>query len=142
MLSKSTIPLVTQMTLLFCSRILILCPSGVMHGYHFLNFSKCTHTSVLVVVLHSDNITFIQKIGLHIQFLQTIMKKDLGITFNNNLQFKSHINLIIHKANNNLGIIMRVFRLRDANAIGLLYTTLVRPILDYASTIIMESSYG
>ena len=49
--------------------------------------------------------------------------------------FKFHIHEIIHKANNILGIIKHAFRSRDANTIHLLYITLVRPILDYTSTI-------
>ena len=40
-----------------------------------------------------------------------------------------------HKANNVLGIIKRTFNSRDPAVIRPLYTTLVRPILDYASTI-------
>ena len=62
-------------------------------------------------------------------------EKDLGVTFDENLHFKTHINQIIHKANNVLGTIKRNFNSRDPVVIRLLYTTLVRPILDYASTI-------
>ena len=70
-------------------------------------------------------------------------KKDFGITFNSNLQFKSHIKRIIHKVNKILGIIKRTFRSRDANTIHLLYITFVRPILDYiASTIWNPSLMG
>ena len=47
----------------------------------------------------------------------------------------THINQIIHKANSVLGTIKRNFNYRDPVVIRLLYTTLVRPILDYASTI-------
>ena len=62
-------------------------------------------------------------------------EKDLGVTFDGNLHFKTHINQIIHKANNVLGTIIRNFNSRDPVVIRLLYTTLLRPILDYASTI-------
>ena len=40
-------------------------------------------------------------------------KKDLGVAFDENLQFKTHINQITHKANNVLGIIKRTFNSRD-----------------------------
>ena len=97
---------------------------------------------MLAVVLHTRNITFIQ-MGLATYPISTDNnKKDLGITFNSNLQFKSHINRIIHKVNNILGIIKCTFRSRDANTIRLFYTTLVRPILDYASTIWNPSLMG
>ena len=101
----------------------------------FLNFSKCKHVSFgsstsftgRQYYFYSDRDTY--------QISAVESERDLGIIFNNSLQFKSHINEIIHKANNILGIIKRTFRSRDANTIRLLYTTLVRPILDYASTI-------
>ena len=59
-------------------------------------------------------------------------EKDLGVTFDENLHFKTQI---IHKANNVLGTSKRNFSSRDPVVIRLLYTTLVRPIVDYASTI-------
>lgn len=55
--------------------------------------------------------------------------------FNEHLHFNAHIKEIIHKANNVLGTIKRTFNSRDADLIRLLYTTLVRPILDYSPTI-------
>ena len=62
-------------------------------------------------------------------------QKDLGVTFDENLHFKTHINQIIRRANNVLGTIKRTFNSRDLNLIRQLYTTLVRPTLYYASTI-------
>ena len=59
----------------------------------------------------------------------------MGVTFDRDLKFTDHINIIVQKANNVLGIIKRTFTYRDANSIRLLYTTLVRPILDYCSTV-------
>ena len=63
-----------------------------------------------------------------------VEEKDLGVVFDKNLKFTSHANQIVMKANRVLGIIKRTFASRDANTIRLLYVTLVRPILDYAST--------
>ena len=63
-------------------------------------------------------------------------QKDLGVTFDENyLHFKTHINQIIRRTNNVLGTIKKTFNSRDPNLIQQLYTTLVRPTLDYASTI-------
>ena len=59
----------------------------------------------------------------------------MGVIFDEHLHFNTHIKQITHKANNGLGIIKRTFNSRDAAVIRLLYTTLVRPILDYSSTI-------
>ena len=52
-----------------------------------------------------------------------------------NIYILIHTSEIIHKANNVLGTIKRTFNSRDTNLIRLLYTTLVRPILDNSSTI-------
>ena len=59
----------------------------------------------------------------------------MGIVFDGDLKFTSHVNQIVMKANRVLGTIKRTFISRDANTIRLLYVTLVRPILDYASTV-------
>ena len=64
-----------------------------------------------------------------------VEEKDLGVVFDKDLKFTSHVNQIVMKANRVLGIIKRTFASRDANTIRLLYVTLVRPILDYASTV-------
>ena len=63
-----------------------------------------------------------------------VEEKDLGVVFDKDLKFTSHVNQIVMKANGVLGIIKHTFASRDANTIRLLYVTLVRPILDYAST--------
>ena len=62
-------------------------------------------------------------------------EKDLGVIFDEHLHFNTHIKEIIHKANNVLGTIKQTFNSRDANLIKLLNTILVRPNLDYSSTI-------
>ena len=64
-----------------------------------------------------------------------VEEKDLGVVFDKDLKFTSHVNQIVMKANRVLGIIKCTFASRDANTIRLLYVTLVRPILDYASTV-------
>ena len=55
--------------------------------------------------------------------------------FDEHLHLNTHVKQIICRANNVLGTIKRTFNTRDAAVIQLLYTTLVRPILDYSSTI-------
>jgi len=60
----------------------------------------------------------------------------LGIVIDGDLKFTSHVNeIVMPKANKVLGTIKRTIISRDANTIRLLYITLVRPILDYGSTI-------
>ena len=58
-------------------------------------------------------------------------ERDLGIVFDGDLKFTSHVNQIVMKANMSLGIIKRTFASRDIHTVRLLYVTLVHPILDY-----------
>ena len=60
---------------------------------------------------------------------------DLGIIIDNNLNFKSHINSKIKKANSMLGIIKRNFKHLDKFTFNLLYKSLVRSHLEYASSV-------
>lgn len=62
-------------------------------------------------------------------------EKDLGINFDKNLKFSPHIATIVNKANSRLGIIKRNFSNHTKELILPLYKALVRPILEYGSTI-------
>lgn len=62
--------------------------------------------------------------------------KDLGIIFQNNLLFDLHRNEIEQKAFRRLGMVIRNSKsISDLDVIKMLYLTLVRPILEYGSTI-------
>ena len=65
----------------------------------------------------------------------TIEEKDLGVTFDSDLNFDRHINNVIAKANKMLGIIRRSFTYLDNEVITCLYKSHVRPHLEYANTI-------
>ena len=141
MIPKSTIPLVAKMTTTLQQDVDCL-SKWCDKWLSFLNFSKCKHVSVGCCTSHRQY--YFYSNGITYPTSTDNNEKYLGITFNSNMQFKSHINLIIHKANNILGIIKRTFRSRDANTIRvrLLYTIFVRPILDYASIIWHPSLMG
>ena len=61
--------------------------------------------------------------------------KDLGVIIDNKLTFKEHITDKIKKANTMLGLIKRNFRYFDEKTFLLLYKSLVRSHLEYASCI-------
>lgn len=62
--------------------------------------------------------------------------KDLGVWFDTTLKFDIHISQITNRANKLLGFIMRMSKdFTNIRCIKTLYTSLVRPILEYASTI-------
>ena len=61
--------------------------------------------------------------------------KDLGILFDNNLRFHGHSTEITTKANRVLGMIKKSFEYLDPGILTKLFTTLVRPILEYNNPI-------
>ena len=62
-------------------------------------------------------------------------EKDLGITFDSTLKFKIHMNNIVSKANQMLGLIRRHFKNLDSQNLISLYKSLVRTNLEYGQSI-------
>ena len=58
-------------------------------------------------------------------------EKDLGVTIYRDLKFKTHISEKVKKANTTAGIIRRSFKYLDADMYRRLFTSVVRPILEY-----------
>ena len=59
----------------------------------------------------------------------------LGVTIHKSLKWASHINKISNKANSVLGFIKRNLRHANRDLKELAYTSLVRSILEYSSTV-------
>ena len=97
------------------------------------NYSKCKH----LPFGHnspSRHYTMGSSTALH-QIYTVDEENNLGIMFSHNFKFKSRIHKMVQKANKVLGVINRTFKYLDPNIMRLLYTSLVRPHLDYASNI-------
>ena len=62
-------------------------------------------------------------------------ENDLGVKFQNDLHFNQHITEKVQLANRNLGLIARTFKYLDDDMMKTLYKALVRPHLEYASTV-------
>ena len=62
-------------------------------------------------------------------------EKDLGVTFDQKLKFTEHINNKVNKANRNVGLIFRTFAYMNKEMFLNLYKSIVRPHLEYASTV-------
>ena len=62
-------------------------------------------------------------------------EKDLGITFDSELTCEKHFAEKIKKANQMAGIIRRSFMFLDPNLFKMLFTTFVRPHLEYGQAI-------
>ena len=63
------------------------------------------------------------------QMTSTTQEKDIGVIFDNNLQFNSHITTTVKKCQQILSIIKISIDFIDANIMTLLYATLVRPLI-------------
>ena len=62
-------------------------------------------------------------------------EKDVGVIIDENLSFEKHMVEKINKANSVLGAIRRSFQFLDNKTFKLLYTSLVRPLLEYANPV-------
>ena len=61
--------------------------------------------------------------------------KDLGVIFDNNLKFPSHIINQVNKANRLMELIRRSYTYLDKNSFRYLFYALVRPHLEYCVSI-------
>ena len=62
-------------------------------------------------------------------------EKDVGVTFDSDFNFRTHIQNCISKANSRVGMIKRSFSKLNTQSFKLLYKSLIRPILEYCSCI-------
>ncbi|BES89632.1 Retrotransposon protein [Nesidiocoris tenuis] len=97
----------------------------------FLNLKKC----VAISFSRSEPINFNYSLGGCVLARQTCIR-DLGILFDSQLSFNSHIDSISSKSMKVLGFIKRnTTDFGDCSAIVLLFVALVRPILEYGSQV-------
>ena len=62
-------------------------------------------------------------------------EKDLGVTIDSELRFEEHISAKVNKANSIVGLIRRSFAYLNGDLFKRLYTTFVRPHLEYAQAV-------
>ena len=76
---------------------------------------------------------FIGSEDSRIELEKTVIEKDLGVHGDPTLSFDSHIETIIKKASSKSAQILENFTYRSEKVLVPLFTTLVRPILEYAN---------
>ena len=90
------------------------------------NETKC------VVLKIRDCLNYVYTLNGHV--LDTVdEQKDLGVYITSDLKPSTHINKIIKKANQRVGLIKRCFTDLTPSKVKLLYQGIVRPILEYGS---------
>ena len=72
-----------------------------------------------------------------LEWITLIVKeeKDLGVIIDNQLKFHTHTSAPVKKANSILGLIKRSFVALDEDTLPVLFTSMVRPHLEYANII-------
>ncbi|MEW8545255.1 MAG: reverse transcriptase family protein [Candidatus Thiodiazotropha sp.] len=99
----------------------------------FFNAKKCKHMRIgKGQPDHPYTMTSNQVVS---NIEQVTSEKDLGITFDRKLLFRDHIAKKSAIANRNLGLIFRSFTYLDKDMFVSLYKSLVRPHLEYATTV-------
>ncbi|XP_071941051.1 uncharacterized protein [Antedon mediterranea] len=97
------------------------------------NLDKCS-----VMHFGRKNNKFQYKMG-HAEnkkLLQWVSKMtDLGVVIDDKLTFESHVAQVAMKANKKLGIIYRSFDYLSCHSLSLLYKSIVRPSMEYCSTV-------
>lgn len=92
-----------------------------------LNLTKCS-----IVHFGLTNPRFTYQIDQHVLASHST-ERDLGVIFDERLNFQPHIDNIVNKARRLTGLMLHSFQSRSENVILPLYKTLIRPILEYAS---------
>ena len=92
--------------------------------------SKCN-------VLQFDKICVNNSFDINCLILPLVAKNmsDLGITVDNNLDFKLHVNNICVKAKQRASLILRCFYTRDKYILFRDFTTYVRPLVEYCCSV-------
>ena len=78
--------------------------------------------------------------GTHVNLIDTSMERDLGVMINDKLDCSDHIEHMKAKAYCTLGMLKRAFRKWNSHNFRILYSTYVRPHLEYCSSIWNSSS--
>ena len=97
------------------------------------NEAKCQ-----TLYLGRNNNKNIYKMGSEqdpVELKETTAEKDLGITIDNDLSFSKHITLAVKKANQLVGMIRRTFTFLDKVTFTKLFTSMVRPVLEYGNCV-------
>ncbi len=98
-----------------------------------LNHKKCKHMHIGV---HNTDRKFMLRNENGTTELQTVeQEKDLGLLVDNKLKFSKHTTKSVSTANRNLGLIFRTFTYLDKDIFTVLYKSIVRPHLEYATPV-------
>ena len=99
----------------------------------FYNFKKCHHLHIGNNFPETEYIMETPNGPIKVEKVD--YEKDLGVIFDRNMKFGEHISSKVSKANQILGLIFRTFTYMDRKMFLNLYKSLVRPHVEYATSI-------
>ena len=100
--------------------------------YFILSYLTFNLSNPAYCCLYTLNIFSSSQVKNVVSTLKTVTStKDLGVTVDENLNFKEHTTTKINKAFSMLGILKRNFKHTDKDTFVNLYKTIVRSHLDY-----------
>ena len=99
----------------------------------FYHFKKCHHLHIGNNVESTEYTMETPNGNATIDKVES--EKDLGVIFDSKLNFTEHISTKVSKANQIVGLIFRTFTFIDREMFLNLFKSLIRPILEYATTI-------
>jgi len=102
-------------------------PANIKSGV--IKFGR-TGKSDLSYILHSEEMKILHR------------ERDLGIIMDETLSYKAHIETVVNKAMRTYGWLSRNLTTRDRQVVVKVYKTLIRPTLEYASSVWSPSRVG
>lgn len=97
------------------------------------NYNKCHHLHI--GKKYQDTEYVMETTNGPVKVAKVDSEKDLGVIFDSSLKFGEHINSKVTKANQILGLIFRTFTYMDKEMFLNLFKSLIRPHLEYATTV-------
>ena len=107
---------------------------SALHDWSVANHMKFNIQKTTALHLGASNIKSTYTLGID-AIVPSSTEKDLGILFESPLSFNQHISTIVKKANSRLGIILKIFKLKDPLNALTLYKSYVRSILEFSSIV-------
>lgn len=106
-----------------------------------ISFGKCI--AMLISMLNQNQLHSLTPFFLNTTPLRYATNiKDLGVIIDNNLQFKEHINHIVHKASCRSSLILKCFQSRNIDLLRRAFIVYVRPLLEYNSPVWSPHNVG
>jgi hypothetical protein len=93
----------------------------------------CSWSKIWLLHLMKQNAYYLNGIPL----IEEDNQQDLGVIISNDLHPHCHISHIVKKANQRIGLIRRCFTNLTSEKVSILYKSIVRPILEYGSTLLL-----